>query len=410
MAWDFFNGYTSDQTPSIYDVAKRQALAQQLLSNKLAPAQMDSPLSVIANALAGAGAGYETQQAATESQAGLNSSTQQLAAALSNPTDPNAIAALATNPFAPAGVSGVGSALAGEMTPEGQLGLETGQANLGLLQSKIAGGFTGDDLASNEHRILINGDPNSPQYAAAYQDLYGAHTTSTPGPEGDPIIQTIQQPIPAGVLPPTGFGSNQAALSPGVAAGTQRTVTSTVGGGSVEQIGNPISRKQYDSNRAVNVAAPALASLKATIGALLSPQNRAALAGGELGKFIASDQGKQALDSIKAIANTVASAQHLDPIKVEEELIPLPSDSPAMLSYRLQRAQEYVDGLGAGDATAQAQSALAAADATPSSLDTPAAAPVPLAPLPDAATAGITLPGQQSAPIAPGGWKILSVN
>lgn len=408
MAWDFFNGYSSDQTPSIYDVGRRQALAKQLLSNQLQPSQMDSPLSVIANALTSASSNYQNQQAADESQAGLNSSTQQLAAALANPTDPNAVAALATNPFAPAGVSGVGSALAGEMTPEGQLGLETGQANLGLIKAKIGSGFFGDDPESNEDRILLYGDPKSPAYAIAFQDRYGPKTTSTPGPEGLPIVTTTNPPVPSGIVPPTSLSSDQIAAPTSSATGVPGSTTPTPGGGSVTQIGDLVSRKQYDASRATAVAAPALATLKATMSAFLNPQNRIAVQAGEFGKFLATDQGKQALDSINAIANTVASAQHLDPLKVEEELTPLSSDSQAMLQFRLNRAQEYVDGLNAGNDTQAAQVRGAAADAVPSSVDAPA--PVPLAPLPDTATAGLRLPGQQSAPITPGGWKILSVN
>ena len=414
MAFDYFNGYTSDQTPSIYDVATRQALAKQLLSNTLAPAQMDSPLSVLANALTSASSNYQNQQAATESQAGLDSSTKQLAAALANPNDPNAIAALASNPFDSAGAASVGSTLAGEQTPEGQLALQTGQANLGLINSKINGGFYGDDPTSIAMRIVQNGDDGSTRYAEAYNMLYGPHTTSTPGPEGAPIVQTIQQPIPRGVTPPGGGGISPlptlaAAGLSGAAAATTPTVTPTPGGGSVVQTGDQLTRQNYNSNRAVAVAAPALDVLHATMGAFLDPQNRAGVAvPGELGPFLESDDGKKALDSINAIANTVASAQSLDVTKVEDELTPKPNDSPAMLAFRLQRADEYVKGLSMGNQTAAAQAAVNQALAAPSSLAASTTAPVPLAPLPDPATAGLTLPGQQSAPAA-GGWKILSV-
>lgn len=82
MAFDQFLGYQPDQQPSIYDVQRRQKLADALLSNQLSGAAMSSPLSAIANTLSGAASGWENTQAAQEAQAGRSQSNDLLSQAL----------------------------------------------------------------------------------------------------------------------------------------------------------------------------------------------------------------------------------------------------------------------------------------------------------------------------------------
>lgn len=100
MAFDPFRGYVADlENPSIYDVQRRQKLADLLASNRVDNA---GPLGALATALAGTASGYENTQAAQEAQAGYDQSQKALAQALSGGVDdPATLVQAAGNPFMP---------------------------------------------------------------------------------------------------------------------------------------------------------------------------------------------------------------------------------------------------------------------------------------------------------------------
>lgn len=128
MAFDMFRGYIPDvgydpsQTPSIYDVTRRQKLADLLAQNKIQDA---GPLGALATALAGTGSAFESSQAAKESQTGMDAANKALAAALGgDATDPTALLTAGGNPFLPEGETG----LVGDMLKK-KLGLGTVYGN-----------------------------------------------------------------------------------------------------------------------------------------------------------------------------------------------------------------------------------------------------------------------------------------
>lgn len=98
MAFDYFKGWTPDQTPTPEDVNRRAALAKTLLGNQL-PAQ--NWLGVLADALSGAGSASLNSQAADEQTAGRNASNAQIGQLLAPGTtpDPGAMIAAAGNGF-----------------------------------------------------------------------------------------------------------------------------------------------------------------------------------------------------------------------------------------------------------------------------------------------------------------------
>jgi hypothetical protein len=98
VAFDYFKGWTADQTPTPEDVNRRAALAKTLLGNQI---QAQNPLGVIADALAGAGSASLNSQAAEEQTAGRNASNAQIAQLLAPGTtpDPGAMIGAAGNGF-----------------------------------------------------------------------------------------------------------------------------------------------------------------------------------------------------------------------------------------------------------------------------------------------------------------------
>jgi hypothetical protein len=105
MAFDPFRGYVAGDPASIYDVQRRQKLADQLAANKV---QNGSLVGILADTLAGTASGYENSQAAAEGQAGLDDANSALARALSGEADdPASLISAASNPFLPASSSGL---------------------------------------------------------------------------------------------------------------------------------------------------------------------------------------------------------------------------------------------------------------------------------------------------------------
>lgn len=82
-SFDPFKGIVADTAnPSIYDVKRRQDLAQTLLANKVPYEANASPLGALADALAGTASGFENTQAAGEAQSGQDQTNAALAQAL----------------------------------------------------------------------------------------------------------------------------------------------------------------------------------------------------------------------------------------------------------------------------------------------------------------------------------------
>lgn len=104
MAFDPFKGFIPDAPPSIYDVQRRQKLADQLLGNKV---QNGSQFGVLADALAGTLSGYENTQAANEAQSGYTDANKALGAALSGDMNPSDLIQAGGNPFLPQSESGL---------------------------------------------------------------------------------------------------------------------------------------------------------------------------------------------------------------------------------------------------------------------------------------------------------------
>ncbi len=102
--FDAFKGYQPDTPASIYDVQRRQQLAQTLLGNRV---QNGSQFGAIADALAGTLSGFENTQAANESQAGYSGANQALGDALSGTMDPSKLIQAGGNPFLPQSESGL---------------------------------------------------------------------------------------------------------------------------------------------------------------------------------------------------------------------------------------------------------------------------------------------------------------
>lgn len=103
-----FSGYSADTPASIFDVERRKKLADQLSGTGYV--QNSGPLGALAQALGGAGAGFENKYAADEAQSGYESANKALADALSggaNMSDPSALITAGGNPFLPPSESGL---------------------------------------------------------------------------------------------------------------------------------------------------------------------------------------------------------------------------------------------------------------------------------------------------------------
>lgn len=94
------------------DIARKRALATQLLGNQVSNA---GPLGAVANALSGGVAGYNEQTAATMEAEGQNAARERLIAALNDPGGGVAgLAAVASDPFLSNSSAGIASALLGQ--------------------------------------------------------------------------------------------------------------------------------------------------------------------------------------------------------------------------------------------------------------------------------------------------------
>lgn len=100
-------GYDPNTDPSIYDVQRRQKLADLLAQNN-AYVPNSGPLGALAQALAGTASAYEGKQASTEAQTGLDQSNKALAAALAGgDLDPSALIQAGGSSFLPDSESGL---------------------------------------------------------------------------------------------------------------------------------------------------------------------------------------------------------------------------------------------------------------------------------------------------------------
>jgi hypothetical protein len=413
---------------------QRQAMAAAMAAQMGTPNNVGEGLSAIGKAIMARDMMNQSDTAISSGQAGANAKF----AALGPGASMQDLMGAAADPWMN---SGEQSALAPRIssasdlaTPQGQIALETSKAVLGYKQRQAATGIYGDDAHSQALSSIVwanaNGQTGTPAYAAIYNELFGPKDVTSMGPDGNPIVTHTVPSIPQGVAPP-GYTPSQGSSSvaptpaaganpvpsapaaataaaptssanpaaPGVAddpASAGQTIKTAPGPGStVTQFGNTTSRQQFAANRAMTVSAPALKSLHENMAALGDIQNRIALQSGEWGKFLASDGGKKALDSIAAIADTVAAAQGVAPKAIMDELTPLSTDTPQMRRYRLDRADEYVRGLSSGYDTAGATAAVKDAVNTPPGGDAPPAegAPLPVFNTPQEALASGLKPG-----------------
>src|SRR5690242_9565930 len=99
------NLFGAPKTPSVYDVQRRQALAQSLLTSNI---ENQGPLGALANTINAGNYSLQSGTAANEAQQGQDAARQALAKALTGgTTDPAELLNAGGDPFLPQSESGL---------------------------------------------------------------------------------------------------------------------------------------------------------------------------------------------------------------------------------------------------------------------------------------------------------------
>lgn len=360
MAFNPFQGWTPDQTPTPEDVGRRAALAKTLLGNQI-PAQ--NWLGVVADALAGAGSANLNTQAANEQTAGRTASNEQIGKLLAPGTtpDPGAMIAAAGNGF----MNDTQSGLVGDLFKR-KLGIGETYYGTPIITTDAQGqqhlyqpGSLGDTREMN-----FGGNTPAPQQtflntATGFQAVPTRAGVALPGgAPGAPVpagVQSAGAPSPVPLAPlPQQIPINNAQAASDKAAGESmgKIATDAPANLQAEQQGVQMLDNHYQT---------ATAAIKDAMGAA------DAFTTGTLGNVLNSVPGtpaydlKQRLQSVQAIVgfqtlqdirNASKTGGGLGQISnFEEGLLQAvngsldPGQSPAQFKQSLARVQAVLDQL-----------------------------------------------------------------
>lgn len=212
-----------------------------------------------------------------------------------------------------------------------------------------SGPYEGTGMDAQNWNIVLTGDPATPEYAAAYSQLFSERTVPTQDAAGNQVLVPIKPVIPPGVRAPVGMNQPQRP--------DQRVPEVADGGDS--RVGEPIvigTPKPTDSAMNAALYADRMAKSNEIITSLeragTSYVDRAASqvpAG--IGNYLISDDYRQ-LDqaqrdfinaTLRRESGAVISPEEFD--NARKQYFPQPGDDPQTIENKRENRQTAIDGI-----------------------------------------------------------------
>ncbi len=234
-----------------------------------------------------------------------------------------------------------------------------------LLTSQLGSGnggvYDGTSMDGQNWNIILGGKVDTPQYAAAYSQLFETPKMAPgQGPNGE-ITQTPYYPkIPQGVRPPAGYAAGaapEAAAAPAAPGGP-------VPQGDGVRVGAPVvtgqkaPNEQNIRNRELySVASKELPVVEENFDELSKLGNQAAGLGGDTTRWIASPGYQRAFMSLQTIvasylySTSGATANPGEVLKQTQVLMPAPLEAAASVADKKARVRQMVDAIKKGAQT-----------------------------------------------------------
>lgn len=214
--------------------------------------------------------------------------------------------------------------------------------------TQAGGPYEGTGMDAQNWNIVLTGDPASPQYAAAYSQLFSERMEPSMDAAGNQVIVPIKPVIPPGVRAPVGMTQPQRPDQrvPGTDAGDPRVGEPIV-------IGTP---KPSDSAMNAALYADRMAKSNEIITSLeragTSYQDRAASQVPlGIGNYLISDDYRQ-LDqaqrdfinaTLRRESGAVISPEEFD--NARKQYFPQPGDDPQTIENKRKNRQTAIDGI-----------------------------------------------------------------
>lgn len=220
--------------------------------------------------------------------------------------------------------------------------------------SSMGGGgapYEGTGMDAQNWNIILTGDPASPQYSAAYSQLFAERMEPSVDAAGNQVIVPIKPVIPPGVRPPAGMAQ------PAPQRPNQEVPGQTTGGdprvGEPIVIGNP-----KPSDTAMNAAL--YADRMAKSNEIITSLERAGTSYSDMaksnvplgiGNYLISDDYRQ-LDqaqrdfinaTLRRESGAVISPQEFD--NARKQYFPQPGDDPQTIENKRANRQTAIDGI-----------------------------------------------------------------
>ena len=245
----------------------------------------------------------------------------------------------------------------GELQPGSQIYDKiTGQIKGGGNQ----GQYLGNSMEAQNWNILLrpNSDPSSPEYAAAYSQLF-----QTPRYEqsidanGNTIVTPVMPHVPSGIRPPTGQSGAQggapvgaSAMPPGAQAGGAPGMSGQPGGPVVTGI-KPPTEGQVRSRAIYESTVKELPVVERNFDEASKLVNQGAAGVPLVGNFLTSEGYQRALNSAKVIysnwlyVTSGAAVPDSEATRQAQLLLPAPGDGPKTIADKRARLRTYVQTL-----------------------------------------------------------------
>lgn len=233
--------------------------------------------------------------------------------------------------------------------PEGIDGADVPEGLLGRFFPEGSKPFEGTGLDAQDSNILLNGDPNSPEYAMAYYRQYRTpKLVQSTDEQGRITLAPVMPEVPRGIRPP----ANMAVDPPSGAGATPAGPTPAPGNGSIvigqkppteEQIKGGVLFESVSGDKAI--LDKSFAALDNTVGQAGSTM------GGVVGRWIQSSDYQVAYDAARNVVQSyiyaVSGAQAPD-TEVERNMqlvLPAIGDSKEALAEKKKRLDRMVEAI-----------------------------------------------------------------